>query len=82
MAAARSIYSTNAFYLMLFVHQGFCSIPKENASRPLMSRLWLCRLIFTKQPIPPNRYEPSRLSKASTMTRSALILKLAKQRDA
>ena len=43
--------------------------PKRNAPSPFTSRLWRCRLTFTKQPIPPNRSAPSRLSKASTTNR-------------
>jgi hypothetical protein len=54
--------------------------PKRNAPSPFTSRLWRCRLTFTKQPTLPNRSVPSRLSKASTTSRFAATRKLAKER--
>ena len=54
--------------------------PKRNASSPFTSRLSRCRLTFTKPPTPPNRFVPSRLSKASTTSRFAATRKLAKER--
>src|SRR5439155_26527975 len=54
--------------------------PKRKAPSLFSSRLSRCRLTFTKPPIPPNRSVPSRLSKASTMSRFAASQKLAKER--